>query len=147
VLRVAAPDLSPPRSIRQAGSGPRLVRVADDELGAAVAAAALAEVEGVGGGNVAVIAPASLVDLVSAGLEAAGVSFGTAARNGLEEQVTVVPVGMVKGLELDATVVVEPATIVDEEAQGLRALYVALTRATKRLAIVHAKPLPECLSE
>jgi DNA helicase IV len=147
VLRVAAPDLSPPRSIRQGGSGPRLVRVAGDELGAAVAAAALAEVEEVGGGNVAVIAPASLVDLVSAGLEAAGVSFGTAARNGLEEQVTVVPVGMVKGLELDATVVVEPATIVDEEAQGLRALYVALTRATKRLAIVHAKPLPECLSE
>ena len=55
-----------------------------------------------------------------------------------------VPVGLVKGLELDATVVVEPAAIVDEEAQGLRALYVALTRATKRLAIVHARPLHTC---
>jgi DNA helicase IV len=147
VLRVAAPDLSPPRSIRQAGAGPRLISVADGELGAAVAAAALAEVDEVGGGNVAVIAPASLVDVVTAGLTAAGVSFGVAARNGLEEQVTVVPVGMVKGLELDATVVVEPAVIVDKEAQGMRALYVALTRATKRLAIVHAQPLPECLAE
>ena len=41
---------------------------------------------------------------------------------------------MVKGLELDASVVVEPAGIVDEEPQGLRSLYVALTRATKRLS-------------
>ena len=45
------------------------------------------------------------------------------------------------------TVVVEPAAIVDEEAQGLRALYVALTRATKRLAIVHARDLPDALQE
>ncbi len=52
---------------------------------------------------------------------------------------------MAKGLELDASVVVEPAAIVDQEAQGLRALYVALTRATKRLAVVHARPLPEYL--
>ena len=44
-------------------------------------------------------------------------------------------------------VVVEPARIVDEEPQGLRALYVALTRATKRLAIVHAEPLPDTLAE
>ena len=40
---------------------------------------------------------------------------------------------------------VEPARVVAEERQGLRALYVALTRATKRLAIVHADPLPEAL--
>ena len=53
-------------------------------------------------------------------------------QQGLDHQVTVVPVGLVKGLELDATVVVEPAAIVDEEPQGMRALYVALTRATKR---------------
>jgi ATP-dependent exoDNAse (exonuclease V) beta subunit len=34
---------------------------------------------------------------------------------------------------------------VAEEAQGLRALYVALTRATKELTVVHAEPLPEAL--
>ena len=39
------------------------------------------------------------------------------------------PVGLVKGLEVDASVVVEPAGIVAEEAQGYRALYVALTRS------------------
>jgi DNA helicase IV len=65
-----------------------------------------------------------------------------AMRTGLSEQVSVVPVGLVKGLELDASVVVEPARIVDEEAQGLRALYVALTRCTKELTVVHSQPLP-----
>ena len=58
-----------------------------------------------------------------------------------------VPVGLVKGLELDGVVVVEPSRIVTEEQQGLRALYVALTRATKRLVIVHAEPLPDALAE
>ena len=75
------------------------------------------------------------------------VGTGIAPRSGLDMQVTVVPVGMVKGLEVDASVVVEPAGIVDEEAQGHRALYVSLTRSTKRLCIVHADPLPECLRD
>jgi DNA helicase IV len=55
-------------------------------------------------------------------------------------------VGIVKGLELDATVVVDPVGILDEEAQGMRALYVALTRATKLLTIVHEGDLPEVLA-
>jgi len=50
--------------------------------------------------------------------------------------------GHVKGLEFDGVVVVEPARIVAESPQGLRALYVALTRATQRLTVVHADPLP-----
>ncbi|MDQ1446061.1 MAG: hypothetical protein QOI20_2525, partial [Acidimicrobiaceae bacterium] len=56
------------------------------------------------------------------------------------------PISVVKGLEFDSIVVVEPARIVAESAQGLRALYVALTRATKRVTIVHAEPLPTPLS-
>jgi DNA helicase IV len=40
---------------------------------------------------------------------------------------------------------VEPARVIAESAQGLRALYVALTRTTRRLALVHAEPLPEAL--
>jgi DNA helicase IV len=148
VLRVAAPDLHPPTSVRQDGGVPRVITVASpDALHANVAEAVRAELEEVGAGHVAVIVPNSLVDVVGAGLEHNGVAFGTASRHGLDQQVTVVPVGLAKGLELDATVVVEPAAIVEEEAQGLRALYVALTRATKRLAVVHARPLPDCLRE
>jgi DNA helicase IV len=58
-----------------------------------------------------------------------------------------VPVGLVKGLEVDSAIVVEPASIIDEEAQGMRALYVALTRATRRVTVVHERPLPAVLME
>jgi DNA helicase IV len=59
--------------------------------------------------------------------------------------VTVVPVSVVKGLELDGVVVVEPSIIVEEEQQGLRALYVALTRSTRHLTIVHSTALPTAM--
>jgi DNA helicase IV len=148
VLHVAAPDLAPPRSIRDDGSPPRFVALSpEDDLGAAVAEVAVAELDAVGTGNIGVIVPSSMVDVVTDGLERAGVSFGSATRNGLDERITVVPIGLAKGLELDASVVVEPDEIVAQEAQGLRALYVALTRATKRLAVVHARPLPDYLLE
>ncbi|MGH9245696.1 MAG: HelD family protein [Acidimicrobiales bacterium] len=148
VLDVAAPGLTPPRSIREGGVPPGIARARSPEalpsLVAEVTADQLAEV---GAGNVAVICPASLLEPVVAALDAAGLPYGRATRHGLDHQVTVVPIHLVKGLELDASVVVEPAAIVDEEAQGLRALYVALTRATRRLAVVHARPLPAYLAE
>ena len=46
-----------------------------------------------------------------------------------------------KGLEFDHVIVVEPALVAARE-QGLRHLYVALTRPTKTLVVVHARPLP-----
>ena len=87
------------------------------------------------------------LDDVCAALDAADIAYGRATRHGLEHRVTVVEVGLVKGLEVDAVVVVEPSAIVAEEAQGDRALYVALTRATKRLAIVHETDLPPSLRD
>ena len=53
-----------------------------------------------------------------------------------------------KGMEFDHVVVVEPAAIVDEAlgGQGLRELYVALTRPTRTLVVVHARPLPDELA-
>ncbi|HET9560167.1 MAG TPA: ATP-binding domain-containing protein, partial [Actinomycetota bacterium] len=91
--------------------------------------------------------PRSLVEDVAAGFEAAGVEYGRATRRGLDRRITLVPVDLAKGLELDAAVVVEPAAIVAEESAGLRSLYVALTRATRRLAVVHARPLPDPMRE
>lgn len=49
-----------------------------------------------------------------------------------------------KGLEFDSVVVVEPARFLDEP-NGLSLLYVALTRSTDRLTIVHQRPLPDSL--
>ena len=145
VLELAAPGLRPPTSVRQVSEDPRFVRADPGRLGAAVVEAALVERDAVDPGSVAVIVPDSLVAPVVAALDAAGVDYGRAVRNGLAAQITVVPVSLVKGLELDASVVVEPAAILEEEAQGARSLYVALTRATKRLVLVHERDLPDVL--
>jgi superfamily I DNA/RNA helicase len=50
-----------------------------------------------------------------------------------------------KGLEFDAVVLVEPARILANGTRGAADLYVALTRATQRLAVVHTEPLPSVL--
>jgi DNA helicase IV len=146
VLAVAAPELTPPTAVRAGDEEATVIHVDDvSQLATTVAALAAAERDAVGEGNVAVIVPDSLVGPVGEALTAAGVDHGEAARVGIDAQVNLVPVRLVKGLELDSVVVVEPQLIVDEEPQGLRSLYVALTRATQRLAVVHAATLPAAL--
>jgi DNA helicase IV len=66
-----------------------------------------------------------------------------------DERVNLVPASLAKGLEYDHVVVVEPAAIVagePSEFQGLRRLYVVLTRAVSGLSVVHAQPLPDELA-
>lgn len=145
VLPYAAPGLRPPQPVRDDGDPP-LVRGLD-RLDAGLVDVVLGELDAVGEGNVAVIVPDSLVDEVVAIFEAAEMAIGGANRHGLDQRVTLVPVRLVKGLEVDAAVVVEPARIIAEESQGVRSLYVALTRATKRVAVVHSEPLPAMLRE
>ena len=159
VLAVAAPDLAAPKAVRSVGSPPRIIQVgsgmdsATHELVEKSVSLVQEESEALGGGSVAVIAPQSLIDQVDAALEARGIDYGratTASRNvsgPLHPKIALVPVQLVKGLELDGTVVIEPAVILEEEPQGLRALFVALTRSTKRLAVVHARPLPDVLRD
>jgi superfamily I DNA/RNA helicase len=65
-------------------------------------------------------------------------------------RVALVAATLAKGLEFDHVVVVEPAAIVDGETstwQGLRRLYVVLTRAVTGLTVVHSRPLPDELSQ
>ena len=51
-----------------------------------------------------------------------------------------------KGLEFDAVLVVEPERILADGPRGGAELYVALTRATQRLGVLHEGPLPQALS-
>jgi DNA helicase IV len=51
-----------------------------------------------------------------------------------------------KGLEFDSVLVVDPAGIVAESPRGYSDLYVALTRATQRLGILHDDALPAPLA-
>lgn len=143
VLRVAAPELEPPVAVRDDGDPPRFVAVESAvPLFEKVVAEAVAEEIGIGHGNVAVVCPSGDYDGLVEAFQRAGVDVGRSKTEGFDHAITVVPVNLVKGLEVDVAIVVEPADIVDQEPQGARSLYVAVTRATKRLVIVHARPLP-----
>jgi hypothetical protein len=142
VMLAATPTLRAPTSVRQSDDHPEFVSSDPQGLLAAVADATRKLTDEITDGTIAVVAPDSMVERVSNALQSAGIDHARATRTGLEMGVTVVPVSVVKGLELDGVVVVEPASIVAEEQQGLRALYVALTRSTRRLTIVHASALP-----
>ena len=91
------------------------------------------------------IVPDALVEEVSAALTAAGIEHGRATRTGLDDPVTVVPVSVVKGLELDGVVVVEPARIVATRSRACGRCTSRLTRPTQRLTVVHAAELPAAM--
>jgi ATP-dependent exoDNAse (exonuclease V) beta subunit len=139
LLPAIAPDLQATESIRPGRSEPRFVRVEEGVAAAAAAEAARLAAEWT---SVAVIVPDALHDDVAAALSAAGADLGDAEREGLDHAVTLVPAITAKGLEFDAVVVVEPAAITDDAVRGLRLLYIALTRPTQHLSVVHALPLP-----
>jgi DNA helicase IV len=144
VMAAATPMLRAPQSVRVGDAAPVVVR-SDGPLGAAVADEVRSITASLPNASLGVIASDSMIDELSEHLTAAGVNHGTATRTGLDEGVTLVPVSVVKGLELDAVVVVEPARIVADHEHGMRSLYVALTRPTQRLSIVHADDLPDPL--
>lgn len=146
VMAVATPDLRPPESVRVGDASPRFVRVAEGELARAVADEVKAMLADLPDASVGIVAPDEMVEELSLGLTDAAIEHGSATTSGLDAGVTVVPVSVVKGLELDAVVVVEPWRIVSGHEQGLRSLYVALTRSTQRLSIVHAEDLPDALA-
>jgi hypothetical protein len=146
VLEAAAPSLKPPTAVRHTGVAPVFVETRPEDLAAEVAAKAAELSAELAPGTVAVLSPASLVAELALALDAAGVRARDPRRDGLGAPVSLLPVDMANGLEFDAAIVVEPAAVVDESVQGLRRLYVALTRPTRRLAVLHARPLPASLS-
>jgi len=141
VLAEAAPELHMPRSARPGGQPPRVIPTGD--IAAAVVEAARAE-QALGGTLAIVCTPGQETALADA-LRAGGVPVGR-DEDGLEQPVALVPVVLAKGLEFDSVIVVEPSAIVDDVKFGLRSLFVALTRATKRVTIVHSRALPASLA-
>ncbi|MFE9651915.1 HelD family protein [Micromonospora sp. NPDC006431] len=137
LLPALAVDVPAAESLRRDGTLD--VRTVEDLTAATVAEvhAALAH-----DGSVGVIAADDAVDRLRAALSAAGVETATADDVETAARVTVVPATLVKGLEYDHVVVVEPAAIVAAEPRGLHRLYVVLTRAVSRLAVLHRDPLP-----
>jgi DNA helicase IV len=113
-------------------------------------AAALAEVvTGLAAepGSIGIVCADDAVDDTLAVLRDAGVEAERLADDGAEAaRVAVVPATLVKGLEFDAVVVVDPAAIAAAEPRGLHRLYVVLTRAVSTLVVLHRGDLPEPLA-
>jgi DNA helicase IV len=127
LLARIAPDVEPPLAFRTGAAPPTLRRVREQELLAEAfrEACALARQEGL----LAVIVPAELLEPA------------LATRSLFDDAVPLLTPREAKGLEFDHVVVVEPALIA-ADIQGLRQLYVALTRPTRTLVVVHARDLP-----
>ncbi len=122
VILPLVPDADIPDAVRETGVEP-VDRVVDGSLAEAATQAVeqlLHEVEG----SIAVIAARRWQDRLTA-LDGAG--------NG---RVQVIDPLSTKGLEWDATVVVDPDAITEESPGGVRILYVVLTRAAHRMHVL-----------
>ncbi|MHB8220035.1 MAG: HelD family protein [Acidimicrobiales bacterium] len=162
VLAVAAPGVSPPRPVRRSGHRPTFVTVHPSDLAGRVADQAAQELAAVAPGRTAVLVPPVLRDEIFSALEDRGLDPVDPRRSsgrGLDALLVVLPAGEANGLEFDSVVVVEPALVVRGDGsevgervvgdgpstttrRGLRTLYVALTRPTRRLAVVSSLPPP-----
>ena len=98
-------------------------------------------------GSIGVVCADAAVDEVVGLLAGAGIPAAALTDDGDEAAaVAVVPATLVKGLEFDAVVVVDPAAIVAAEPRGLHRLYVVLTRAVSALVVLHRGDLPAPLT-
>lgn len=147
LARTVAPTLPYPQAVRAAGEDAvRTVatepwKLLDDTV--AEATRLIGTSDGHTLRSVAVIVPddSGWLDEISRQLDLA---------DGITEQgreaVSVLAAAQAKGMEYDHVLVVEPATIADRGPAGLRQLYVALTRSTQSLTVLHTSPLPEALT-
>ncbi|WP_442945956.1 HelD family protein [Nonomuraea sp. LPB2021202275-12-8] len=146
VLATIDPALEPPASVREGGVEPWAAPLA--------ALPELVKAEVGEGGKVAVVVPdamlAELGETVRGAIEGAVVIAPGAGRArgaaALDAPVAVLAVADAKGLEFDSVIVAEPDLIAAQSPRGPSDLYVALTRATQRLGVVHERPLSEALS-
>ncbi|MFD5495656.1 AAA family ATPase [Streptomyces sp. NPDC001812] len=134
VVRAEHPGFEPPGSVRSTGVRP-WARATDDLPGAV--AEAVAELGVPQEGRLAVVAPRDLHRALAARLD--GVTAG--AEPDLTQGVVLLDPRQAKGLEFDSVLVVEPGRY------GTSDLYVALTRATQRLGVLHTGPLPKPLAD
>lgn len=155
LARAIAPSLPYPQAVRAAGADAvRTVatdpwRLLDDT--AAQVARLVGTSDGTTPRSVAVIVPddSNWLDEIDRRLNGDGgqgeAATGEAGGTG-SAPVSVLAAAQAKGMEYDHVLVIEPATIADRGPAGLRQLYVALTRSTQSLTVLHTAPLPEALT-
>jgi len=142
VLRAIDPALDTPRSVRETGVAPWTRSAPASSLASCVVDCVVRDPDD---GNLAVIVPAGLAEEVGRALSDAIPEAAIGEQPELSSRVVMLTVRQAKGLEFDSVIVVDPERIVAESPRGLSDLYVALTRATQRLGILHPGVLPAAL--
>ncbi len=138
LLPLIAPEVAPPIAYRGGDEPPRFVKVAADDLVAS--AVREASREALRDGRTGLIASEQILERIESLLPRPDSAFDE-----LAAPIQALTPRAAKGLEFDRVVLVEPVLIAAGGVEGLRGLYVALTRTTKTLVVVHAEPLPEQL--
>jgi hypothetical protein len=136
--------VKPARSAREATWSPVAVRLPApdaDSVTRAVVEAVTADELALRGGRIAVVTPRSGYGYLAGAVRSA-LTGATTPDDDLSGRVDVLSVDEVKGLEFDAVTVVDPQAVLAESARGVNDLYVALTRPTQRLAVLHHGTLP-----
>ncbi|GAA0276662.1 HelD family protein [Cryptosporangium japonicum] len=135
LLETLDADSEPPSAVREVGVPPWECVAASP---AEVAAVARAERAGLDAGRVAVITP----DAEAAAVAAALPEASSGADPDLTAPMVVLGATQAKGLEFDVVLVVDPVGMIEASPRGRNDLYVALTRATQRLGVLHRGRLP-----
>ena len=145
VLAEINPDLKPPAPVRETGVEPWHHQAPAGDLPAALAELAVRESARIGPGRLAVIVPRTRLEELTAAVGQAIPDLAVAEDPDLDRPVAVLSVKQAKGLEFDSVLVADPQCILAESPRGLGDLYVATTRATQRLGVVHESELPPVL--
>ncbi|CAL9633956.1 HelD family protein [Streptomyces sp. enrichment culture] len=125
LLTRIAPDQKPTRSLRS-GQRPRTVTTSADGLATAVVRELRAQ---------STAHPGELLGVICADTR-----VGELTAQGIAHHARIVPASEARGLEFDGVVVMNPEEIITNRPGGERDLYVALTRATKRLCTITVQP-------
>ena len=146
VLAAIDPTLELPHSVRDTGTMPWRLAAEPEELADRLADAASRAAAAPGEGQLAVIVPADRLDEFGKAVVAAVPDAAVGEHSDLERPVVVLTVAQAKGLEFDTVLIGDPTGILAESPRGHNDLYVALTRATQRLGVVHSGELPAVLA-
>ncbi|HEX4018526.1 MAG TPA: AAA family ATPase [Frankiaceae bacterium] len=143
VLASFAPQQLPPSSVRDVGEYPRAVRL--DPYADQAGLARLIQEAQPAEGTTAVLVPEGARAVFAGGGDPLLTELAMAGPD-TANRLMLLEVRAAKGLEFDVVIVVDPQAILDGSPRGANDLYVALTRATTRVVVVHPNALPDMLS-
>jgi DNA helicase IV len=140
LLAAIDPGQQPPQSVRETGAPPWRMATTREQL--PVTLAEVTAQEAASAGRLAVIVPDARIRELGEAVSrtAHGVSFGGSPD--LTSEIVLLGARQAKGLEFDSVLIADPAAILSASPRGRNDLYVAMTRSTQRLGVLHPGPPP-----